>query len=219
MIKYIFIVFILFLNSAFGNSNININEKNLKQCKNFFLDNGDIKIINILNGSKIELKDIYLDGAMEYKTFHYKINDCFYNEKYLIYSDFIPDTRSYYVLNLRNGKTTEIDGMTHISPNRKYFATEYCNNQLADGMNGISIYSLQNYKITKIFTQEYPSACCVKNIKWINSQDISFSVRCDGQYNFDTNKSADFTIDELKLTLKAGKWEITKDGESSKIKK
>lgn len=189
----------------------------LEECKDFFIKEKDVKTIKLLNGKKIELKDEYVENDDEFKTLVYTIKGCFFKEKYLIYSDFVPDSWVHYVLNLNNGKVTSIDGMTYLSPNRKYFATEYFGDAFSPPR--ISVYSLNKNKITRIFTQEYPHNCSVQNTKWIDNQNIDFNIECNWPYDIDTKTSRDDTIDNLKLTLKAGKWEITKNGEPSKIKK
>ena len=184
------------------------NFSQLEECKDFFIKEKDVKTIKLLNGEKIELKDEYAENDDEFKTLVYTIKGCFFKEKYLIYSDFVPDSWVHYILNLNNGKVTPIDGMTYISPNRKYFATEY----FGDGNSPprISVYSLNKNEISRIFTKEYPHNCSVQNTKWINNQNINFNTECSWSYDIDTNTSRDNTIEKLKLTFKTGKWRIIK---------
>lgn len=177
------------------------NFSQLEECKDFFIKEKDVKTIKLLNGKKIELKDeflkddirfkneylkdlpgkedLFLKEFVEEKTLVYTMKGCFLKEKYLIYSAFVVESWEHYAVNLNNGKVTPIDGMTYLSPNRKYFVTGCFVDYSTASLSRISVYSFNKNKIIRIFTQEYPHNCSVQKIKW---------------------------IDKLKLTHKAGKW-------------
>lgn len=54
----------------------------------------DVTIIHLLNGQTMELKDEYFNNDQDYKTLLYTLKGCFFKEKYLIYSDFMPDSEA-----------------------------------------------------------------------------------------------------------------------------
>lgn len=54
-----------------------VNGAQLEQCKAFFTKEKDVKIIHLLNGQNIELKDEYFGDDKEYKTLLYTLKGCF----------------------------------------------------------------------------------------------------------------------------------------------
>ncbi|WP_041959949.1 hypothetical protein [Sulfurospirillum arsenophilum] len=222
MRKLYFILFALFATNLFAYNEFlmdGINFKQLEKCKNFYIQEQNVKIINLLNGKKLELKNEFSENDDEFEVLIYTIKGCFFKEKYLIVSEWAPDTEVYYAINLRDGQMMEINGMPYLSPNRKYFATEYYGGEISSDPPRFSIYSFKGNQIKRIFTQEYPYDSSVFRTKWINNQNIHFYIASDYRYDPDKNTFIGKTIDELKLTFKSGKWRIIKDEETSKIKK
>ena len=66
-------------------------------------------------------------------------------------SEWAPDTEVYYAINLRDGQMMEINGMPYLSPNRKYFATEYYGGEISSDPPRFSIYSFHGNQIKRIF--------------------------------------------------------------------
>ncbi|QIR75711.1 hypothetical protein FA592_05505 [Sulfurospirillum diekertiae] len=180
-----------------------VNSTQLEQCKAFFTKEKDIKTIHLLNAQTLEFKDEYLGDDPEYKTLLYTLKGCFFKEKYLIYSDFMPDSEAYYALDLRDGKETQLNGMPYLSPSHAFFVTE------AIESHRISVYAFSNERIVKVFFHRYPDQCVTQNTVWIDDQTIRFELECDGLFDNDTNTTKEGTKETFKLIQKAGKWEIT----------
>ncbi len=179
-----------------------VNVAQLEQCKAFFTKEKDVKTIHLINHQTLELKDEYLGNDQEYKTLLYTLKGCFFKEKYLIFSDFMPDSEAYHALDLRDGKEIPLDGMTNLSPNKHYFVTE------ADESPRISVYVLSEERIVKLFTHKYPAHCVVQHTLWLDDQSLSFEVECDGLFDSDTNTTKEETKETFKLIQKELKWEI-----------
>jgi len=179
-----------------------VNVAQLAQCKAFFKAENDVKTIYLLNGEKLEFKDEFLNNDKEYKILLYTLKGCFFKEKYLIYSDFMPDSEAYHAIDLRNGNEIELDGMPHLSPNQHYFVTE------ADESRLLSVYTLSEERIVKVFFHRVPEHCVVQHTLWLDDQSLSFEVECDGLFDSDTNTTKAGTKETLKLIQKNLQWEI-----------
>jgi len=179
-----------------------VNVAQLAQCRAFFTATNDVKTIHLLNGEKLEFKDEYIGNDPEYKTLLYTLKGCFFKEKYLIYSDFMPDSEAYHAIDLRNGNDIPLDGMPHLCPNQRYFVTE------AAESPRLSIYTLSEERIVKVFTHKFSSHCVVQNVTWIDDQSLTFEIECDGLFDNDTNTTKAGTKETLKLIQKNLKWEI-----------
>lgn len=179
-----------------------VNVAQLVQCKAFFKAENDVKTIYLLNGQKLEFKDEFLNNDKEYKILLYTLKGCFFKEKYLIYSDFMPDSEAYHAVDLRNGNEIELDGMPHLSPNQHYFVTE------ADESRRLSVYTLSDERILKVFFHRFPEHCVVQHPLWLDDQSLHFEVECDGLFDGDTNTTKAGTKETLKLIQKNLQWEI-----------
>lgn len=179
-----------------------INLAQLAQCRTFFTQKDDITTIHLLNGQTTELKDEYVNNDPKYKSLLYTLKGCFFKEKFLIYSDFMPDIESYYAIDLRDGKETSLNGMPILSPSHALFVTE------AEESHRISIYSLNEERITRIFSRRYPDQCVTQGTSWLDDQTIGFELECDEMWDTDTNTTKASTKEHFKLIQKAGKWEI-----------
>ncbi len=179
-----------------------VNQTQLEQCKAFFTLEKDVKTIHLLNGQMLEFKDEYLGDDPEYKTLLYTLKGCFFKEKYLIYSDFMPDSEAYYALNLRDGKEMRLDGMPYLSPTQNYFATE------AEESHRISIYTFEKDRIIKVFTHKFHAQCVTQHTAWVDDHTLSFELECDGIFDEDTNTTKENTTEKFKLIQTDSKWEI-----------
>ena len=180
-----------------------VNDTQLEQCKAFFTKEKDVKTIHLLNEQPLEFKDEYFGDDPEYKTLLYTLKGCFFKEKYLIYSDFMPDSEAYYALDLRDGKELRLDGMPYLSPDRSLFVTE------ANDSHRISVYTFTDEdQIMKVFTHKYPNQCITQNTSWQDDQVIIFEVECDGVFDDDTNTTKDDSKEKFTLTYKDYKWEL-----------
>lgn len=180
-----------------------VNVAQLAQCRAFFTATNDVKTIHLMNGEKLEFKDEYLGNDKEYKTLLYTLKGCFFREKYLIFSDFMPDSEAYHAINLRNGDEIELDGMPRLSPNQRYFVTE------ADESRRLSVYVLSEERIVKVFFHRVPEHCVIQNALWIDDQSLHFDMECDGVFDSDTNTTKAGTKETLKLIQKNLQWEIS----------
>ena len=179
-----------------------VNVEQLKQCQEFVTLGKDVKTIHLLNGETLALNDEYYNNDPEYKTLFYTIKGCFFKEKYLIYSDFMPDSEAYYALNLQDGKDMRLDGMPFLSPAQNYFATE------ADESHRVSIYTFEHERIVKVFSHKYPEQCVTQHTLWLDNQTLRFKLECDGAFDEDTNTTKENTKEMFKLIQKDSKWEI-----------
>ena len=179
-----------------------VNTTQLTQCKAYFTHTTDVTAVHLLNGQTLELRDEYVNNDPQYKSLLYTLKGCFFKEKYLIYSDFMPDIESYYALDLRDGKETQLNGMPYLSPSHAFFVTE------AIESHRISVYTFSNERIVKVFFHRYPDQCVTQNTVWIDDQTIRFELECDGLFDNDTNTTKEGTKETLKLIQKGDKWEI-----------
>ena len=196
----VFLVTVLMADLDYFERDVNVAQ--LAQCKAFFKAENDVKTIYLLNGQKLELKDEFLNDDKEYKVLLYTLKGCFFKEKYLIYSDFMPDSEVYHAVDLRNGNEIELDGMPHLSPNQHLFVTE------ADESRRLSVYTLSEERIVKVFFHRVPEHCVVQNTLWLDDQSLRFEVECDGVFERDTNTTKAGTKETLKLIQKNLQWEI-----------
>jgi len=179
-----------------------VNAAQLEQCKAFFTQKDDLTTIHLLNGQTVALQDEYINSDPQYKSLLNTLKGCFFKEKYLIYSDFMPDIESYYALDLRDGKETQLNGMPYLSPSHAFFVTE------AIESHRISVYTFSNERIVRVFFHRYPDQCVTQNTVWIDDQTISFELECDGIFDNDTNTTKEGTKETFKLIQKDLKWEI-----------
>jgi hypothetical protein len=180
-----------------------INLAQLAQCRAFFTQKNDLTTVHLLNGQTIELQDEYVNNDPKYKSLLYTLKGCFVKEKYLIYSDFMPDIESYYAIDLRDGKETPLSGMPILSPSHALFVTE------AEESHRISVYTLNDEHILKVYSHRYPDQCVTQNTVWIDDQTIRFELECDEMFDTDTNSTKAAAKESFKLIYKDGKWEIT----------
>lgn len=180
-----------------------VNAAQLEQCKAFFTHEKDIKTIHLLNGQKMELKDEYFDNDQEYKTLLYTLKGCFFKEKYLIYSDFMPDSEAYHALDLHDGSDILLEGMPYLSPKHHFFTTE------AESSHRLSLYAFKADKIVKVFSQQYPEHCLVQHPLWINDTTLSFVLSCERLFDSDSNTTKAATKEVLRAIQNEFKWEIT----------
>lgn len=180
--KVLIFIFILF-NLVFADNYDNLFDKNykhLEECKDSFVKLDGFTTINFLNKTTMDLFNLYKKSDMDYPYIVSEIVDCFYKENILVQADVMVDSYWFFLINLNNKKRISIDGMPYLSPDRKHFATSYC------GMDEtrISLYSLKNNKVKRIFTKEFlEDDCCTKKMRWINKQKVAFDFVCDNKPN------------------------------------
>ena len=179
-----------------------VNGAQLEQCKAFFTKEKDVKIIHLLNGQNIELKDEYFGDDTEYKTLLYTLKGCFFNEKYLIYSDFMPDSEAYHVLDMHDGSDMILEGMPYLSPKQYFFTTN------AEASNTLSLYTFIDQKIITVFTKKYPEHCLVQYPMWLDESSLSFVVSCERMFNSDTNTTKPATKEVFKLIRTGTTWDV-----------
>ncbi|AOO66405.1 hypothetical protein [Sulfurospirillum halorespirans] len=195
--------FALYLNADMSYFERDVNTTQLEQCKAFFTQKNDLTIVHLQNGQTLALQDEYVNSDPKFKTLLYTLKGCFAKEKYLIYSDFMPDMESYYAIDLRDGKETPLSGMPYLSPSRTFFVTE------AEASHRISVYTFGDERILKVFSHRYPDQCVTQNTVWLDDQTIRFELECDEMFDTDTNTTKAGAKESLKLIYKDGKWEIT----------
>jgi len=206
MKTYVMIVLILFTTSLIADLSYferDVNAAQLEQCKAFFINGKDVKTIHLLNGQTLEFKDEYLNNDPEYKILLYTLKGCFFREKYLIYSDFMPDSEAYHALDLHDGTDTLLEGMPYPSPKQHFFTTK------AEESNTLSIYTFKEDKIITVFTKHYPEHCLVQHPLWINDTTLSFVLSCERLFDSDTNTTKAATKEVFWAIQKEFKWEIT----------
>ena len=196
----VFLVTVLMADLDYFERDVNVAQ--LAQCKAFFKAENDVKTIYLLNGQKLELKDEFLNDDKEYKVLLYTLKGCFFKEKYLIYSDFMPDSEAYHALDLRDGKEIPLDGMPSLCPNEKLFATQ------ADESDRITLYTLEDAHIRKVFSHQFPQECSVSNIAWESDTSLQFEVTCDDLYDSQTKSVKAGSKSRSILHQKGAQWEI-----------
>jgi len=199
------ILVMLFATSLFADMSYferDINATQLQQCQSFYTQKNDLTTIFLLNGQTLELQDAYVNNDPHYKSLLYTLKGCLVQEKYLIYSDFMPDIESYYAIDLRDGKETPLSGMPYLSPSHTFFVTE------AEASHRISLYTFSDERILKVFSHRYPDQCVTQNTVWVDDLTIRFELECDGLFDNDTNTTKAATKEQLQLIQKNGKWEI-----------
>ena len=179
-----------------------VNAAQLEQCKAFFTKEKDVKIIHLLNGQKMEFKDEYFGDDKEYKILLYTLKGCFFREKYLIYSDFMPDSEAYHALDLHDGTDTLLEGMPYSSPKQHFFTTK------AEESNTLSLYTFKENKIITVFTKRYPEHCLVQYPLWLDESSLSFVLSCERVFNSDTNTTKAATKEVFKLIRTGTTWDV-----------
>lgn len=179
-----------------------VNAAQLEQCKAFFTKEKDVKIIHLLNGQKMEFKDEYFGDDKEYKILLYTLKGCFFREKYLIYSDFMPDSEAYHALDLHDGTDTLLEGMPYSSPKQHFFTTK------AEESNTLSLYTFKENKIITVFTKHYPEHCLVQYPLWLDESSLSFVLSCERVFNSDTNTTKAATKEVFKLIRTGTTWDV-----------
>lgn len=179
-----------------------VNKKQLEQCSAYVTLENDVKTIHLLNGQTMRLIDEYSGDDKTYKILLFTLKGCFLKEKFLIYSDFMPDSEAYHALDLRDGKEIPLDGMPSLCPNEKYFATQ------ADESDRITLYTLEDARIRKIFSHQFPEACSVSSIAWESDTSLQFEVTCDDLYDSQTKSVKAGSKNKFKLHQKGAQWEI-----------
>lgn len=179
-----------------------VNAAQLEQCKAFFTKEKDVKIIHLLNGQKMEFKDEYFGDDKEYKILLYTLKGCFFREKYLIYSDFMPDSEAYHALDLHDGTDTLLEGMPYSSPKQHFFTTK------AEESNTLSLYTFKENKIITVFTKHYPEHCLVQYPLWLDESSLSFVLSCERVFNSDTNTTKSATKEVFKLIRTGTTWDV-----------
>ena len=179
-----------------------VNAAQLEQCKAFFTKEKDVKIIHLLNGQKMEFKDEYFGDDKEYKILLYTLKGCFFREKYLIYSDFMPDSEAYHALDLHDGTDTLLEGMPYSSPKQHFFTTK------AEESNTLILYTFKENKIITVFTKHYPEHCLVQYPLWLDESSLSFVLSCERVFNSDTNTTKSATKEVFKLIRTGTTWDV-----------
>lgn len=179
-----------------------VNMAQLEQCKAFFTKEKDVTIIHLLNGQKMELKDEYFNNDQDYKTLLYTLKGCFFKEKYLIYSDFMPDSEAYHALDLHDGSDTLLEGMPYASPKKYFFTTN------AETTNTLSLYTFNEQKIITIFTKHYPEHCLVQHPLWLDESSLSFVLSCERLYDSNTQTTKAATKEVFKLIRTGTTWDV-----------
>lgn len=179
-----------------------VNVAQLEQCKAFFTKEKDVTIIHLLNGQKMELKDEYFNNDQDYKTLLYTLKGCFFKEKYLIYSDFMPDSEAYHALDLHDGSDTLLEGMPYASPKKYFFTTN------AETTNTLSLYTFKEQKIITVFTKHYPEHCLVQHPLWLDESSLSFVLSCERLYDSETQTTKAATKEVFKLIRTGTTWDV-----------
>lgn len=179
-----------------------VNAAQLEQCKAFFTKEKDVKIIHLLNGQKMEFKDEYFGDDKEYKILLYTLKGCFFREKYLIYSDFMPDSEAYHALDLHDGTDTLLEGMPYSSPKQHFFTTK------AEESNTLSLYTFKENKIITVFTKHYPEHCLVQYPLWLDESSLSFVLSCERLYDSKTQTTKPATKEVFKLIRTGTTWDV-----------
>lgn len=179
-----------------------VNVAQLEQCKAFFTKEKDVTIIHLLNGQTIELKDEYFNNDQDYKTLLYTLKGCFFKEKYLIYSDFMPDSEAYHALDLHDGSDTLLEGMPYASPKKYFFTTN------AETTNTLSLYTFKEQKIITVFTKHYPEHCLVQHPLWLDESSLSFVLSCERLYDSETQTTKAATKEVFKLIRTGTTWDV-----------
>lgn len=179
-----------------------VNAAQLEQCKAFFTKEKDVKIIHLLNGQKMEFKDEYFGDDKEYKILLYTLKGCFFREKYLIYSDFMPDSEAYHALDLHDGTDTLLEGMPYSSPKQHFFTTK------AEESNTLSLYTFKENKIITVFTKHYPEHCLVQYPLWLDESSLSFVLSCERLYDSKTQTTKAATKEVFKLIRTGTTWDV-----------
>lgn len=172
-------VTILYANSIESIFDKNINT--LKQCQLFFEKKDGITTISLLDNKTMRLPDLYTKDNQDEPYLISQVVDCFDKEKFLVQSDLVIEDQYYFLINLRDGTRTPIDGMTYLSSDRKHFVTNYY------GMDEsrVSLYSLNKNEIKRVFTIKFnENECYTKNIKWVSKQKVAFDFMCSSEKNF-----------------------------------
>ena len=179
-----------------------VNAAQLEQCKAFFTKEKDVTIIHLFNGQTMELKDEYFNNAQDYKTLLYTLKGCFFKEKYLIYSDFMPDSEAYHALDLHDGSDTLLEGMPYASPKKYFFTTN------AETTNTLSLYTFKEQKIITVFTKHYPEHCLVQHPLWLDESSLSFVLSCERLYDSETQTTKAATKEVFKLIRTGTTWDV-----------
>lgn len=179
-----------------------VNKKQLEQCRAYVTHENDVKTIHLLNGKTMRLTDEYSSDDKTYKILLFTLKGCFLKEKFLIYSDFMPDSEAYHALDLRDGKEIPLDGMPSLCPNEKLFATQ------ADESDRITLYTLEDAHIRKVFSHQFPQECSVSNIAWESDTSLQFEVTCDDLYDSQTKSVKAGSKSRSTLHQKGAQWEI-----------
>ena len=179
-----------------------VNVAQLEQCKAFFTKEKDVAIIHLLNGQTMELKDEYFNNDQDYKTLLYTLKGCFFKEKYLIYSDFMPDSEAYHALDLHDGSDTLLEGMPYASPKKYFFTTN------AETTNTLSLYTFKEQKIITVFTKHYPEHCLVQHPLWLDESSLSFVLSCERLYDSETQTTKAATKEVFKLIRTGTTWDV-----------
>lgn len=179
-----------------------VNVAQLEQCKAFFTKEKDVTIIHLLNGQTIELKDEYFNNDQDYKTLLYTLKGCFFKEKYLIYSDFMPDSEAYHALDLHDGSDTLLEGMPYASPKKYFFTTN------AETTNTLSLYTFKEQKIITVFIKHYPEHCLVQHPLWLDESSLSFVLSCERLYDSETQTTKAATKEVFKLIRTGTTWDV-----------
>lgn len=179
-----------------------VNVAQLEQCKAFFTKEKDVTIIHLLNGQTMELKDEYFNNDQDYKILLYTLKGCFFKEKYLIYSDFMPDSEAYHALDLHDGSDTLLEGMPYASPKKYFFTTN------AETTNTLSLYTFKEQKIITVFTKHYPEHCLVQHPLWLDESSLSFVLSCERLYDSETQTTKAATKEVFKLIRTGTTWDV-----------
>lgn len=168
-----------------------VNHAELKQCAAWFEEKPDQKIIHLHNGKSLTLNDEYAQQNLDIKSVLYTLKGCFFDENYLIFSQFVADDELYYLLNITDGTLKPIEGMAYLSPKHATIA-------VISDIPSIAFYALNDKGVKQISQFFLHSDCTLEKPRWQDEKTFFANLTCN-----------DATLNQnLKVVQSDGEWKI-----------